>query len=503
MPREASIGTQNARAKATGDGAAPWRSWRTKTLHGRAIRFLQEMCITSKGHNYGKPLRLARWQKEWLEEVLVPGVDASALTLPRGNGKSTFAGGVATWATFDEFVAELFGGKPDIPVIAPTIKQARKGVYGAACDFRRNHPVLRALSTQYTATGEERILVHSSQAELYPAAADPDTLQGFDPMMAFIDEIGFMSIDAWDALLLATGKRPRNLILALGTRNPSDEPNALDHLLITIEAAGGKIPGFVLVDYSGDPDGDPADRAQWRKASPALAAGYLRESAVEQAHRLTPLPAFKCFRLNLKSGSMVGWLGANGPTHWDETAGVVLFSSTEPMFLGVDKSAYSDSSAVVMLQRVDDRWLTRAKIFIPNPTIDHAAVRQYIRDVCGEFSVAGVGYDDRYFVEGADELEAEGLPMLKVPQTPQRLVPAYSYLYADFVNHTIVHEADPFFRAHVLGAVPVLDRSGGFMLAKGKSKTKIDAAVALGIARSVAGDVDVETDLTDDMLVVH
>lgn len=503
MPREASLGKRNAQVRVDDDVAGPWRKWRTRTLHGRAIRFLQEYCITSKGHRHGQPLTLGRWQKEWLEEVLVPGVDASAMTLPRGQGKSTFCGGVATWATFDEFVAELFGGKPDIPVIAPTMKQARKGVYGAACDFRRNHPVLKAMSIQYTASGEERIVVPSTSAELYPAAADPDTLQGFDPLMAFVDEIGFMSIESWDALLLSAGKRPRNLILAIGTRNPSDEPNALDHLLIQIEANGGKIPGFVLVDYSADPDAKIGDRRQWRKANPAVADGYLAMSALESSFKLSPAPAFKCFRLNLKSGSMVGWLGANGPQHWDETTGPVLFSSTEPMWLGVDKSAYSDSSAVVQLQRLDDRWLTKARIFIPDPTIDHAAVRNHIRDVCGEYSVAAAGYDDRYFVEGADELEAEGLPMIKVPQTPQRLVPAYSYLYKDFVDHRMVHEEDPVFRAHILGAVPVLDRSGGFMLAKGKSKTKIDAAVALGIARAVAGEAELETETTDEMLVVH
>lgn len=485
MPRTASVGVRNARVQVATDEKPPWADWRRSSLHARAVRWIQTYCITSKGHTHGKPIKLADWQRDWLEEVLVPSVESSVLTLPRGNGKSTFTGAVATWATFDEVVADVFGGKPDVPVVAPTLKQARKGVYGAAVDFRRNHPELASRSIQYTASGEERLFLPSTQAELYPAAADPDTLQGFDPLMAFVDEVGFISIEAWDALLLSAGKRPRNLILALGTRNPGDEPNALDHLLSVVELEG-KIPGFILVDYSASPDASIDDRVEWRKANPAIKAGYLRVSALETARKLTPAPAFKCFRLNIKSGSQTGWLGVEGPQHWDETTGPVMFSTTEPLFLGVDKSAYSDSSAVVMLQHLDDRWLTRAKIFLPDPTIDHAAVRQYIRDLCAEYMVVAVGYDDRYFVEGADELAAEGLPMVQIPQTPQRLVPAFGFLYADFVEHRIVHEEDPMFRAHVLGAVAQIDRSGGFTLAKGRSKVKIDAAVALGIARVVA-----------------
>ena len=469
-----------------------------KSLPARAVRFIEELCIPSKGFAPGKALRVAGWQSDWLEEVLAPGVDSSALTLPRGNGKSTFTGAVATWATFDPAVADEFGGKPDVPVVAPTLKQARKGVYGAAIDFRKNHPDLRDRSLQYTASGEERIVVpFNFDGELYPMAADPDTLQGLDPLIGLVDEIGFIAIEAWDAMLLSGGKRPRSLILALGTRNPDETPNALDHLITAVADHGG-IPGFVLVDYSADANASSTDRAQWRQANPGIEAGYLRESAMESAQMLAPDAAFRTFRMNLKTGSLTGWLGAEGPTIWTDTEGKVTFDPALPMWLGVDKSAYSDSSAVIALQHVGDRWLTRAHVFLPDPTVDHAAVRDCIRELCSTYNVAAVGYDDRYFVEGAQELADEGLPLVQVPQTPARLVAPYSHLFADFVNRRIVHEADPVFRAHVLGAVAKLDSSGGFTLAKGRSKTHIDAAVALGIARAVSGlelDIEEPTDL--------
>lgn len=492
----ARAGNSNASRRANDLSAGPWEEWEPSTLAARAIRFMQTFCIPSKGYTAGQPLELAPWQTDWTEEVLSGNVTSSALTLPKGNGKSTFTGAFATWALNDEVAAETFGGKPDVPVVSPTLKQGRKGIYGACVDFRRNHPDLKDRTIEYTASGAERITAPRSGGELYLAADDPDTIQGLDPSIAFLDEIGWITVETWDSLLLGSGKRPRSLVLALGTRNPEHVPNALDHLVAQV-AEHGHIEGFVLVDYAADPHCRSDDRQAWRTANPSLASGFMSEEAVANAQKLSPDSAFRLYRLNIKTGSMTGWLGIDGPTHWDATQGEVVFDPTAPTWLGVDKSAYSDSSAVVTLQHREDTWLAAAEIFIPDPTVDHAAVRDHIRARCATLNVEGIGYDDRYFVEGAQELADEGLPLVKVPQTPGRLVGPYISLYADIVAHNFLHDDDPVFRSHVLGAVPKPDSSGGFTLAKGRSKTKIDAAVAMGIARAVSY-VDPDLDMTPD-----
>lgn len=480
--------SRNAKSKVLDTSRPPWEAWRTHSLPARAKRFVETYCIPSKGATFGQPIKVAQWQMDWLEEILTPGVGASAITLPRGQGKSTFTGAVATWALFDPAVAAEFGGQPDIPVIAVTLKQARKGCYGAAVSFRKNHDDLLNRSIQYTASGEERLVVpFNYDGELYPIASSVDGLQGLDPMIALVDELGFIQLEEWDSLLLAGGKRPRSLILGLGTRNPEEVPNALDHLVEQVELQG-EIEGFVLVDYSAEPNTAIDDRAQWYKANPALQAGYLRVEALEQALALSPAPAFQTFRLNIKTGSQTGWLGVYGPQWWDESTEAFEFDPLAPSFIGVDKSAYGDCSAVVVCQQDNhQRWLNKARIYVPDSGgIDHAAVRNYIRELCSELNVCVIGYDSRYFVEGAQELADEGLPMVEIPQQPHRMIPAYSAMYEDFVNGTFIHHNDPAYRAHMLGAVAKLDISGGFTLAKGRSKVKIDAAVATGIARAAA-----------------
>ena len=86
----------NAAKRLQDDSPGPWRSWRKMSRHARAIKFIQTFCVVPKGHGSGKPVKLAGFQKSWLEEVLAPGVDSAAQQMPRGGGKSTFEAAIAT-----------------------------------------------------------------------------------------------------------------------------------------------------------------------------------------------------------------------------------------------------------------------------------------------------------------------------------------------------------------------------------------------------------------------
>src|SRR5674476_1267951 len=54
----------------------PWKAWKTRTRHGRAIRFIETYCRPPHGRGHGP----------------TPQPDAAVLATPRGNGKSTFGG---------------------------------------------------------------------------------------------------------------------------------------------------------------------------------------------------------------------------------------------------------------------------------------------------------------------------------------------------------------------------------------------------------------------------
>jgi phage terminase large subunit-like protein len=75
----------------------------------------------------------------------------------------------------------------------------------------------------------------------------------------------------------------------------------------------------------------------------------------------------------------------------------------------------------------------------------------------------------------------EGLPMTEIPQSLERMTPAVGSTFELIKRGDLSHDGDEAFAMHVLNAVPRFNERG-FTLAKGKSRGRIDAAVALCLA---------------------
>jgi len=210
--------------RTTVPGPTPWDGWPQKGA-ARAIRWMETYCVPPKGYGAGKPLKLARFQKSWLRLVLKGKVSSAAMELPRGNGKSTFLAALALWRLFDADET----GAPQIPVVATTLSQAIRSVYGVAVAMVEAEPELAGRALIYSGIGTQRIRTPHNGGEMFPISNDPDGLQGLDPSLAVCDEIGFMPIESWDSLLLASGKRPRSLVVWIGTPG-FDRHSALWHL---------------------------------------------------------------------------------------------------------------------------------------------------------------------------------------------------------------------------------------------------------------------------------
>jgi len=337
----------------------------------------------------------------------------------------------------------------------------------------------------YSASGDERIVVPgNADGEVFITADDEEALQGLDPMIALVDELGFISVEAWNALLLAGGKRPRSLVLGLGTRSPGNSPNALDHLLEQV-STHGRIAGFRLTDYHAEAGCDADDRVQWRAANPALVAGYMRESALETARKLPPEAGFRTFRLNLKTDTHAGWLGADGANVWARLRDPFPMVDGAATWAGVDVSHHHDSTAVAWCQhRPDGRLHVEARVWSPGPgrPIPFDEVEAELRALSVRFALQGAAYDPRYMAATAQRLEAEGVLMVEVPQSHARMVPLIGETYRRIVAGSLSHDADPVFTSHVLNAVEFYGDNTGFSLSKKKSAQHIDACIAMCLA---------------------
>src|SRR4029077_5406010 len=97
------------------------------------------------------------------------------------------------------------------------------------------------------------------------------------------------------------------------------------------------------------------------------------------------------------------------------------------------------------------------------------------------FTVEAIAFDPRFFDVPAKMLGDEGLPMVEIPQSLEHMTPAYVSLYHAIMRGQITHDGATDFATQVLNGVPRFsDR--GFIIEKGKSRGKIDAAVALALA---------------------
>jgi phage terminase large subunit-like protein len=153
-----------------------------------------------------------------------------------------------------------------------------------------------------------------------------------------------------------------------------------------------------------------------------------------------------------------------------------------PTFVGIDMALKHDSIAVVLVQTQGERAVVRAQIWLQDGNaVDVQAVEQYLRKVAVQYNLIEVAYDPAYMQRSAEILADDGLPMVEFPQSSSRMVPACGHLYEMIVNGLIAHEDNPVFTDQVLSATP-RSTDAGWRLSKGKSKRKIDAAIALAMA---------------------
>ncbi|HUS17831.1 MAG TPA: hypothetical protein VM536_22780, partial [Chloroflexia bacterium] len=395
--RTASVGIRNAAKRVLNDQPGPWKGddW-PKDRYQRAIKFIETYCRAPKGRGHGELMRLAPFQKKFLKAILAKGIDASVLTTPRGNGKSTFGGALAVWALFDDDDT----GAPQVPIVATTITQAIRSCYGVAVAMIKAEPELLGRCLIYTGIGTNRVTVAFNAGEMFPISNDPDGLQGLDFSLALFDEIGFQPLESWDSLRMATGKRDRSLIIGVGTRG-LDRENALHHL-IRIVREGAKLPGFVLHEFAA-PLGRPVtDRASWRIANPALRPPkpFLRESALETDLGLTPEGHFRIFRLNQEWEGVDSWLGSDGRKVWDALVVPYEFTPATATWVGVDVGLKRDSTAVVHVQRRDDgRLHAKCRVWLPTgeEAVDVTDVMAYLRELANTYHVEAISFDPRFF----------------------------------------------------------------------------------------------------------
>ena len=332
---------------------------------GRLIDYLEGLPVT-QGRRAGEALSLLNWQRRFIRGVFRSGVETAAISIGRGNGKTTLLAAVAE-ATLD---GPLVVPRSETVVVASSFEQARL-LFDHCLAFAAEKLENRRRWRVWDSAQLAQIQCRETGARVRCLASDPRRAHGLAPSLILADEPAqwppATSEKMLSALRTAAGKMPFTRFVALGTR-PSDSEHWFAKLL-----SGAADYSQVHAARAGDP---PFQRRTWVRANPSLDHMPDLERAIRkdaEAARLDPaeLASFEAYRLNLGTADTLqqlllsadAWVGIEG----DATA------EGRPVW-GVDLGTSAAQSAVAAFWPRSGR-LDAVSAFPTVPTLEERGLR--------------------------------------------------------------------------------------------------------------------------------
>lgn len=375
-----------------------------------------------------------------------------------------------------------------------------------------------------------RIEHTSSRAVLQAISSEAGGQHGRTPAFALVDELhAWRSPHLWHVLRTGLVKTPGSLLVVITTAGIGQENIAADIHAYARKVQLGEVedPGFLPAIWSAPADADWRDEALWHAVNPGLAHGFpdlegLRQLAREAEERPAQRDAFRQLHLNT-------WLDHSAAPFvdmavWDEGAKPVDLKRHErertPCFIGVDLSSTSDLTAIVAafpdeeggfdlaawhfcpaenLRRrgeVDGveypRWAADGWL---EPTagnvVDLRVIEGWIRDLCDRFNVMEIAFDPHMGRVTMANLAEDGLPAVGMRQGWVTMAPAIAAFERAILGRKLRHGGNPLLRWCVANVAVETDKSGNKSFHKGRSRDRIDGAVAaaMAVGRAAANEM--------------
>src|SRR6266496_4085550 len=434
----------------------------------------------------GEPFVLEPFQRRMLEDYFAGAVE-SVIIISKKNGKTTLLGALALFHLERWPEAECVIG-------ASSRDQARILFKQAAGLVRRS-----GMSDRFdvkSGYGEIRLRGGTKDGpRVRVLAADAGTADGVIPTLALVDELHrHPSAELYGVFMDGLGPRGGRMLTISTAGATQDSPLGL------LRAKAHSLPGFsrdedaktnyarsedgtfVLHEWCLSADDDVDDLAVVVKANPA---SWHTEETLRRRHdspSMTPWQ-WRRFACGIWTEGEEPWLN---PATWDALADPDMEISTgEPVWLGVDIGVRHDSTAVAIVAgRGGGKVAARAIIMRPpaSGALPLETVEQTLRELCETYNVQQVAFDPWAFRRSAELLTSEGLPMVEFPQSPERMANASANLYQLIDSGQLVHDGDPYLRAHVVAGVTKETERGWRLVKDPKLSRPIDALIALAMA---------------------
>jgi phage terminase large subunit-like protein len=495
--------------------------------HGeRAVRFLKAL-RHPKNPAAGARFQLDPWQERIVRRIYGPRHDDGTrivktvvLLLPRGNRKTSLSAALALLHTLGP--ERVPGG--EVISAAADRKQARLG-FLEAMGIVRADPRLSAVTS---AQDYKNRLVSKNHGSFYEAiSCDAGTQHGRTPVFVLADELhAWKKRDLWDVLRSGLVKVKGSLLVVATTAGRGHDNIAWDIVEDARRVARGQVvdASILPIIFEAERNSDWRDEAIWQRVNPGLVHGYpdiegLRQLARESERRPGDRESFRQLNLNI-------WLDHSSDPFvdmdiYDEGSSPVDLDALrgEPCWLAADLSSNGDLTVIVAAWRDGDdgyivhpwffcpadnlraraerdgvpypRWAEEGLITAtPGNVVDFRAVEDAIRDLCDRFDVQEIAFDPHMARNILNNLLEDGFPAVEMRQGWVTMAPAIKGLERAIVGLRLTHGGHEVLRWNFSNIAVETDKAGNKSFHKGKSRDRIDGAVAAAmcVARASAGD---------------
>ena len=496
----------------------------------RVIAFIEKFCKAPEGEHVGKPIHLEPFQRDFIKAVYDNGrgTRRAILSIGRKNGKTALIAGI--------LLAHICGPEAvlNTQIVSGAMSRDQAAVvFALACKMIQLSPEMMKITR--IVPSSKRILGLTRNVEFRALSADGRTAHGLSPVLAILDELGQVrgpQSDFVDAIITAQGAHKNPLQMVISTQSPNDA----DLLSIWIDdAQASNDPHIVCHVYAADKDCDLMDEQAWAASNPAIGKFRSLKDVEEQAKQAIRMPSAEATFRNLVLNQRVEVISPF------VSRGMWLVNSqepddsafyTEPVYVGLDLSAKTDLTAMVMVAFKDGKWHVRTTAWtpekglrdrakrdrapydvwqqqgflrtIPGASIDYEVVAKEIAEALAECNVQAVAFDRWRFDLLKKEFDKLGLdlPLLPFGQGFKDMAPALDTLETMLLNEQMAHGAHPVLTMCIANSRVEKDAAGNRKLNKAKATGRIDAAVAMAMACGVTPQQVENTDITQGFVLL-
>jgi phage terminase large subunit-like protein len=474
--------------------------------------FIETFCLVPEGKLVGKPMRLDLFQKKFIYEVFDNplGTRRAILSMSRKNGKTALVA-----ALLLVFIAGPLAVRNAQIVSGAMSKEQAAIIFSLAAKIVRMSADLSQLVR--IIPSPKRLVGLVRNVEYQAISAEAKTAHGKSPLVAILDEVGQVEGPTSrfvEAIVTSQGAYEAPLLIVISTQAPSDA----DLLSIWIDdALRDEDPHTVCHLYAAPQNCDLDDEEAWAAANPGLGTIRSKKDLAHQLEQAKRLPAYENSVRNLLLNQRVQRVAPFlSPSTWALGADPVdeeLFRSGRTVYAGLDLSASTDLSAIVLAVEDDDgnvhllpkvwtpadtlvarglrdhapypTWAEQGVLLaVPGKTLNYDFIAAEIGEMLGTTTFGRVAYDKWRVDVFKQSLARLGVivDMMPFGQGFKDMSPALDVFEQLAIDGKIRHGGHPVLRWAVANAAVERDAAGNRKLTKAKSVGRIDPAVAAVMA---------------------